>query len=159
MNEDTLYQDNSQYEDNIKLVTPIQVDNKNQPDKKRERSSVDEFTDLVLKYAEIVVREAHKKMEEYPTPGNHVLGLLLQVASQEGLREWEVYRSWMKRHLVAFEYLADRNGHPDLIEKRLRDLLGYMFLALELNEYMRGGFHDDNWEKFRAMSKSVPREK
>jgi len=117
--------------------------------------SMGRFTDLVLKYAEIVVREAHAKVGEYPTRGNGRLALLLQVAESEGLGEWQIFRSWMKRHLIPFQYLTEIDGHPDFIEKRLRDLLGYIFLGLELNEYMKERLYNDNWEKLREMGKSV----
>lgn len=113
--------------------------------------SIEQYTDLVLKYAEIIVREADTKLNEYPTGDNNVLSLLLLTAHAEGVSPWDVYRVWMNRHLLPFLFLCESHGDEKLIEKRLRDLLGYIFLALELNELPQQKEYENAWEKLRSL--------
>ena len=117
--------------------------------------SLAQYTDLVLKHSELVVREADKKLEEYFSQGLGVLHLLLQASDSTNSDPWVTWRSWMQRHLIPVLAMCDENHNRDIMEKRLKDLLGYVYLGLELNEFSRHNDYDDAWAAMKNMSSTV----
>ncbi len=97
--------------------------------------SIKRYTDSVLKYAAIVINEAEEKRKKYPTGIDDVLGLITSTAKMEGCNVWEIWRTWMMRHLIPVLY-ASRSEQIDyeVMESRLVDLLGFIFLALQITE-------------------------
>ena len=123
-----------------------------EPKKLPDFGSIEQYTDLILKYSEAVVREANTKLTEYPVGVDGVLTLLLRVSDNEDVEPWITWRSWMQRHLIPIMDMTETSYSHDIMEKRLRDLLGYVYMALELNEFSRMEGYDDAWSSFRNMA-------
>ncbi|HXH10778.1 MAG TPA: hypothetical protein VNP04_13580 [Alphaproteobacteria bacterium] len=98
--------------------------------------SIEQYTDLVLKYAAIVLSEAERKGREYPNGKFGVLGLLNMVSESNGMPMWMIWRSWMGRHLIPIMHISANEQGIDLgvMERRLVDLLGYVFIGLQMVE-------------------------
>src|SRR4051812_1522217 len=79
----------------------------------------------------------------YAVPADDVLALIKAVAKRQGVSPWAVWEAWELRHeipvhdFVRRARMLDQNDGGELtavdriaLRKRLRDLLGYVILAL-----------------------------
>jgi hypothetical protein len=117
--------------------------------------SFDQYSEVVVKYVRASMIESSNKLAEYNQ--DHILGLLLKVADDEGVSPWSVWRSWMRRHLIPTMEMTKNSHDKEVLRRRLVDLLGYVFMALELVEVSEMEGYDKAWENFRSMSTSAPR--
>lgn len=97
------------------------------------------------KYLDDAVAQLTKEMAEQQVayavpPTDDITALMRACAKAEGRTVWQTWRSWALRHLVPVQWVIDRSAGEltdadlQVLNKRLRDLLGYVVLGLTLCE-------------------------
>lgn len=79
----------------------------------------------------------------YLVPADNVVRLIERTADASGLSEWQVWEAWALRHAIPVRDLVRKWAHDrdvvlvlhddadvQVMQKRLRDLLGYCVLGL-----------------------------
>lgn len=95
---------------------------------------------------EQLTREMAGQQTDYCVPSDDVVALIRSVAAAQDTSIWQTWESWALRHaipvhrIVRHAIMLDDELPPSdlaIMEKRLRDLLGYAILGLVMAKSMK----------------------
>ncbi len=105
-------------------------------------ASFEELRKFIEQAADQLLTEMKMQQANYLVPAPNVLALMEQTAAVRGESVWDTWESWALRHAIPIHDIVKRGGYLDgmggwilerdrvVMEKRLRDVLGYVVLAL-----------------------------